>query len=313
MGFQDKLKQKAKKAVAKKAGQGLAKITGSETIGQFTEAAVQGKAKQFVGKKVGEGIAKATGSQTLGKIAETIVKGEELTVENVAKASTKKPKQVKVKKEKLDEIGKIEAKTAKIKAKKEAAKAKDAQKAVEREQKRIARKAGTKSDIGLSKDMKKSRAKIEKGEKKAKKMKIKGGKLKIDSLRARYDVEEEEEEETAVESAIKINKCPQCGWILSSTATKCFKCKWDGEATKIEKELEEELREHMAQIQPKSANLTEIGNLKQKITEVEEKIKEIDERFAELLLPEKDYIEKKTSLMIRLGELQGKLSILREE
>ena len=49
---------------------------------------------------------------------------------------------------------------------------------------------------------------------------------KLDNIIEAYKEQIEEQEIEALEEKFNTftNKCPKCGWILSSTATKCAKC-----------------------------------------------------------------------------------------
>ncbi|MHA1149765.1 MAG: zinc ribbon domain-containing protein [Promethearchaeota archaeon] len=131
-------------------------------------------------------------------------------------------------KEKLDEIDKIRIKTEKIKAKKEAQALKKQRQRDKLLQRQLKQK-GPDDNFGMSKELKKSRKKWE--------TEI-GTRFddELDKLVAERELKEAKEAEKEREELEKIkkefkiesvtNKCPKCGWILSSTANKCPRCQW---------------------------------------------------------------------------------------
>lgn len=134
----------------------------------------------------------------------------------------------KMKKEKLDEVDKIRLKTEKIKAKKEAKALKDQKRRDKVLQRQIKHKTND-DEYGITKDLKKSRKKwiSEDGTRFDKEL---DALMEERELREAKEAEKEKAELAKIKEEFDIkpvtNKCPKCGWILSSAADKCPRCQW---------------------------------------------------------------------------------------
>jgi len=106
---------------------------------------------------------------------------------------------------------------------------------------------------------------------------------------------------------VSLNKCPKCGWILSTHATKCVKCGWS------EAEAEDAIKEP---VQPKEAPPQKLTPLEQKdlinkeIAKIHQEIDEANEKFTKQEISQEEYLRLKNELYETMGELQGKLSLL---
>jgi len=63
----------------------------------------------------------------------------------------------------------------------------------------------------------------------------------------------------------------------------------------------------------KTTILSETERLKQEIAQVKEDIQAIEKKYAENVTTQENYIEIKAKLYQKLGELEGKLSLLKSE
>ncbi len=151
--------------------------------------------------------------------AQALKEADRYNVEVVAaaKQNLKKAKSM-LKQKGLDYADKINAKTEIMKAQKALALAvKEAQEKVT-----TAKTAGASAAVGLSKDMKKSRVKEKDDIKKIDKQ-LKGKLKKTAKSEKRIETLIEQEQ---IEKVTITEKCPECFWVLSSSATKCPRCGW---------------------------------------------------------------------------------------
>lgn len=121
------------------------------------------------------------------------------------------------------------------------------------------------------------------------------------------DDSKEKESEKAKESETPtptVNKCPKCGWVLSSNATECPRCKISEE--KKEEKPEEKKISVLEQTQQ------EIKKLNEEIFKIQEKIGELDSQFSNQQISQEDYLNKKNYLYTKMGEIQGKIEILKD-
>ncbi|MGV9171989.1 MAG: zinc ribbon domain-containing protein [Promethearchaeia archaeon] len=193
-------------------------------------------------------------------------------------------KKKKLKQKGLDKGDKIMIKTEINKAKANLSQVKDRVKSEIKKAKAIMKRG---EGVGLTKELKKSREKWEVDEKEI--------------------IEESVEEEA--EDSITINKCPNCGWILSSSAQECPKCDWrkDSEEQKGVK-IEEKL--------PKKENyenkLKKKREIEKEISNLQQEVKELDQRFFNKLIEQDPYLNKKNKLYEKIGALQAKKESLEE-
>ncbi len=117
--------------------------------------------------------------------------------------------------------------------------------------------------------------------------------------------EEEAEAEELLEAKFITNKCPKCGWTLSSTATRCPMptCGWDKEKEEKKRSLEEKAQE-------RENTQKRVGEILEEITVIEEEIRKIDKNFWDKLITQEQFLATKTQLYEKLGALQGELSVL---
>ncbi|MHA1274954.1 MAG: hypothetical protein ACTSQJ_16020 [Promethearchaeota archaeon] len=69
----------------------------------------------------------------------------------------------------------------------------------------------------------------------------------------------------------------------------------------------------MRELKIKTTILSETERLKQEIAQVKEDIQAIEKKYAENVTTQENYIEIKAKLYQKLGELEGKLSLLKSE
>lgn len=120
--------------------------------------------------------------------------------------------------------------------------------------------------------------------------------------------------------AESLNKCPSCGWILSKAATKCPKCKWTKEsATEEIKPPAQQTEKSIAQpeVVPKAPIVLDknqqIQLVNQEISKLYDEIEEINKKMSANLITIEESTEIKNKLYEKLGELEGKLTILQEK
>ncbi|MFO8020025.1 MAG: hypothetical protein R6U96_15475 [Promethearchaeia archaeon] len=114
-----------------------------------------------------------------------------------------------------------------------------------------------------------------------------------------------ESEETKPMS--EINKCPECGWILSSSAQECPKCGWSEEG-KEEQEKEEEKPKKLSH----KEKLEKKREIEEKISNLQQEVKELDQRFFNKLIEQEPYVKKKSKLYEKIGALKAKLESLED-
>lgn len=163
-------------------------------------------------------------------------------------------------------------------------------------------KAKDEEDEELAGKSKKERNELKKRRKKKKKMSAE--ELEISEKLEHMEEEDyvsfqeeeaiEDEEPTVVE-----NKCPKCGWILSSSAAECPRCK--AEELKAKKQAEE------------SSKVNQIEKLNKQIQDIQKQIGQIDNQFSSNQISQEEYMQKKTALYEKIGSLQGKISSLQED
>jgi hypothetical protein len=216
----------------------------------------------------------------------------------------------------LDVADKINAKTEIIRAEKRLAEAvKDA-----RERKKSAMSAGKVSSIGLSKDLKKER------DKRVKEVKKIDKELKKSTHRFKGKIIDAMIEQEQATKVTITSKCPECHWVLSSSATKCPRCGWikpieEEEVVKVipeplgpsleEMEAEEEVKLFERKMEEDFIQ-EKIEKANKEIAETHKRIEVINEEFYAKTISQEEYMEQKTKLYEKLGELQAKLTMLNQ-
>lgn len=115
--------------------------------------------------------------------------------------------------------------------------------------------------------------------------------------------------EDLVEMETNINKCPECGWILSSSAEECPKCDWSKAKESAKTEVSEQ--EEAQKVTPEELRKKK-EKLDEQISELQQEIKELDQRFFNKLIEQEPYVEKKNTLYEQIGALQAKKEALEE-
>ncbi len=144
------------------------------------------------------------------------------------------------------------------------------------------------------------------------------GASKVSRKAAKKSKEKElvSKEESFVDRGVTSNKCPKCGWILSLTSTKCPRC---GESTVLagsgpEKMSEEPLSTTKPSSPPKYDVNVEIEKINQDIAKLYQSLDELHKKhFVDAQISENEYIDLKSKMFEKLGELQGKLSMLQDK
>ncbi len=110
----------------------------------------------------------------------------------------------------------------------------------------------------------------------------------------------------------KLNKCPNCGWVLSAKAVKCPKCKWTKEESIPKIEPAKEISPKKSFFLEKDQKNKEIQLINQEMAKLNTELEEINKKALDNLITQEESMELKNKLFEKLGELQGKLSILQE-
>lgn len=157
-------------------------------------------------------------------------------------------------------------------------------------------------DEELAGKSKKERKELKKNRKKKKKMSAKELEIseKLEHMEEEdYVTFQEEEAIEDEEPTVLENKCPKCGWILSSSAAECPRCK--AEELKAKKQAEE------------SSKVNQIEKLNKQIQDIQKQIGQIDNQFSSNQISQEEYMQQKTALYEKIGSLQGRISSLQED
>ena len=89
---------------------------------------------------------------------------------------------------------------------------------------------------------------------------------------------------------------------MSSNATECPRCK-----------ISEEPEPEEPKVSVLEQTQSEIKRLNDELFKIQEKIGEIDSLFSSQTITQEDYLNKKNYLYTKMGEIQGKIEVLKDK